>query len=185
MSTSRRNGFVPCRSLTGGQTFRTGMYQTSTNLVRTLGIGDPIVAVSGYVQRWTTANASSFVGVVRAVYNSNKRPTTFNQPTLGPYLPASTAGWVEVYDDPHITYTVECVTSIGQSLMGLPTDVNISALTSATGISGFHLQTATASDISGNFRIIGLAPSELAVTAAGSPNNRVEVAVVLHAYNRQ
>lgn len=184
MSVSARKGFVPCRLLNGGQAFPMRRYQTDTNLLRTLAVGDPVTLNSGFLQRWVTAQASGFVGVVAAVYNSNGRPLTFNQPTGGPYLPASTAGFIDVFDSPSLTYVVECQTSIGQSDIGKTADVNVTAVQTAAGISGFHLTKATAQGSPDmNFRIIALAPSELAVTAAGSPNNKVEVQIIRHLYS--
>lgn len=187
MSDSARRGFIPIRSQVGGTgALRTRLYETTANLLAPLGVGDPVSFISGVIQRWTTAAASAFVGVVTAVYNTDKRPLTHNLPTRAAYLNTSTAGWVQVCDDPHAVYVVECATSIGLSNIGQSVDVNVSSLNSATGISRAHIANATAAGATtpDSFRIIGLAPSEIAVTAAGSPNNDIEVTPILHIFTK-
>ncbi len=183
MSKSFRRGFVPARSQTGGGGApRSKLYPTNTDLVQPLGIGDPVCMINGYVQRWTTANASAFLGIVRACYDANKKPLTFSLPNQAPYLPASTAGWVDVMDDPDQALVIECAASVGQSMIGGFATVEISAVNTNTGISNFFAAGVTAADATGAFRVVGLAPSETATTAAGSPNNDIEVLPVLHVY---
>ena len=182
MAESFRRGFVPGRHLTGAKTARSNLYPTDANLLAPLGVGDAVVLSSGYLQRYTTAAAASHLGVVKALYDSNRRPFTHTLPTRAAYLPISTAGWVDVYDDPDQTFIVECRVSIGPSDRGLIAEVNVTGMNSATGISRMHVEEATASDAAGIWRIIGLAPSELAVTAGGSTNNDIEVVAVIHLY---
>jgi len=185
MADSARRGFVPIRSQVGGSgALRSRLYETTANLLAPLGVGDPVVLISGVVQRWTTAAASAFIGVVKGVYNSDKRPLTHNLPTRAAYLNTSTAGWVDVIDDPAAVWEVECATSIGLSNVGQMCDVNISGLNSASGISRFHIQNATADAVMNTFRIIGLSPREIASTTAGSPNNDIEVVAGIHLWRR-
>lgn len=181
MATSAKKGFVPSRHLTGGSNApRTKLYEADGNRGHTLAVGDPVRLAAGYVVRQTNASADStnYLGVVRAVYDSNKKPLTFSMPTRPPYLNTSVAGWVDVIDDPNMTYIVECATSVGPSDIGGAVWVDATVANSATGISQYTVTLTTAAGGNPQWRIIGLAPTEIASTAAGSPNNRIEVAAV-------
>lgn len=181
MATSRRKGFVPARHLTGGSNApRTKLYQAAEARAHTLAVGDPVVLSGGFVARQTDASADStnFLGVIRAVYDTNKRPLTFSQPTRPPYLNVSVAGWVDVIDDPDMTYIVECATSVGPSNIGNTVWVDATAANSATGVSQYVVTLTSAAGGNPQWRVIGLAPTDLVTSAAGSPNNRIEVAPV-------
>lgn len=181
MATSAKKGFVPSRHLnavTGAP--RTKLYEADGNRAHTLAVGDPVILTAGFVVRQTNASADStnFLGVVRAVYDTNKRPLTFSMPTRPPYLNTSVAGWVDVIDDPNMTYIVECATSVGPSNIGGAVYVDATAVNSATGISQYVVTLTSAAGGNAQWRILGLAPTEIASTAAGSGNNRIEVAAV-------
>lgn len=181
MATSNRKGFIPSRHLTGGSNApRTKLYEAAEARAHTLAVGDPVVLSGGFVVRQTDASADStnFLGVIRAVYDTNKRPLTFSMPTRPPYLNTSVAGWVDVIDDPTMTYIVQCATSVGPSNIGATVWVDATAVNSATGISQYVVTLTSALGGNPQWRILGLAPTEIASTAAGSSNNRIEVAPV-------
>lgn len=181
MATSARKGFVPSRHLSGGSNApRTKLYQAIEARAHTLSVGDPVVLSGGAVVRQTNASADStnFLGVIRAVYDSNKRPLTFSQPTRPPYLNVSVAGWVDVCDDPSMTYIVQCDTSVGPSNIGGVVWVDATAANSATGISQYIVTLSSAAGGNPQWRVIGLAPTDLVTSAAGSTNNRIEVATI-------
>ena len=183
MADSFRRGFVPSRHLTGGGTFRTAHYKTNAELKAPLGTGDPVALSSGVLQRLTTALTSGFIGIVKTVYQDDGRPLTFNLPNRAVYVNTSASAMVEVYDDPDIVYTVECAVSLGQSNVGAMATVNVSSMNSATGISRAHVSLVENSGQALKvFRVMGLSPSELAVTANGSPTNDVEVIAARHLF---
>lgn len=179
-SPAGKRGFVPTRSQTGAQTFRQLLYPVSANYATALFIGDPIVLSGGRAQAWTTAAAASLVGVASAFYDSNKRPLTFSQPTRGPFLPASTGGYVSVIDDPNITFTIELAVSAGPSVVGQIITIEASGGNTATGVSRYFAAGVTASDASGNFRVVAISSNEL--DGLGGTGNDVEVVPVIHLY---
>ena len=181
MATSARKGFVPARHMSGGTgASRTKLYQAAEARAHTLAVGDPVVLSGGFVVRQTNASADStnFLGVIRAVYDTNKRPLTFSQPTRPPYLNVSVAGWVDVIDDARMSYIVQCDTSIGPSNIGGVVWVDATAANSATGISQYIVTPTSAAGGIPQWRIIGLAPTDLVTSAAGSINNRIEVVAI-------
>jgi len=181
MATSAKKGFQPAQHLTGGSNApRTKLYEADGNRGHTLAVGDPVILSSGFVVRQTNASADStnFLGVVAAVYDTNKKPLTFSMPNRPAYLNTSTAGWVGVIDDPNMSYIVECATSVGPSNIGNTVWVDATVANSATGISQYTVTLTSANGGNPQWRVLGLAPTEIASTAAGSPNNRIVVAPV-------
>lgn len=161
-------GFVPSRHINNGQTFRTNLYLKDTQAA--IHPGDAVCLVSGAVTTWVTAQVTTFLGVAKAVYDSNKKPRTHALPGVGPCLVSGVAGYVEVYDDPGIVYTVECSTAVSAQLVGTAVDpVHVSG-NSGIGVSrqGVLFNAGAA-----QFAVVGLAPTELAGTPAAS--NDVEV----------
>ena len=104
-------GFRPTRHKTGGQIHTTRYVVTASGNAAGIAIGDAVrrnpngvgvIKVSGDVVPTTQV-----LGAVVALYDSNNRPQTFSQPTRGPALPASTAGYADVVDDPHVVFVVQ------------------------------------------------------------------------------
>ena len=182
MAIGGKRGFVPIRNQVGGADFRSNLYRVTTDLLSPIFSGDPVSLVSGQVQRWTTANSANFIGVVKACYDSNKRPLTHSLPTKAAFINTSTAGFVDVYDSPHTNFTVACEVSVGSSMIGQSAIIAVSGGNSATGISRSHIAAVSAGDTTANFRIVGLSPLEQAVTAAGSPGQEIEVTPVVHLF---
>ena len=181
-------GFVPLRSLHGHTSFVTRQYPVSSNNPTTIFPGDPVTLnASGNVIRITTSavsvNAPPVLGVVAAVLNSDRRPQTFTQPTRGPYLPASTAGFVDVYDDPDMTFLVNADSAASQNDIGRFVRVTAGAPNTAAGISGFSLLMvqATGSSVGHRFRILALGPNE---DRTFSANNDMEVMIADHEWRR-
>lgn len=178
MADNARRGFVPTRSMNGASgALRHKLYHTSANRGHPLFIGDPVSMTVGEIVRTTGASAESttFVGVVAAVLDTNKKPL---QGTDKVYLNTSVAGWVDVIDDRDAVFTVECETTIDQSRIGAVAWVNVTAGNSATGISRYCVNLTSAAGGIPLWRIVGLAPTEVAVTADGSVNNDIEVVAI-------
>jgi hypothetical protein len=110
-------GFVPVRSLGSSLGGGTRRYRTRAKNGVPIFVGDVVVAVSAATGLAVTpfvaatdgtVAAGGVLGVVQSVYDSNKKPYVFAQPTRGPYIPASTDGYVDVIIDPNQTY-IACV----------------------------------------------------------------------------
>lgn len=172
-------GFVPTRSLVGGGcgSLRHKLYHTSANRAHPLFIGDPVSMTGGEIVRTTgtSSDSTTFVGVVAGLYDTNKKPL---QGTGRIFLNTSVAGYVDVMDDPNAVFLVECETTIDQSRVGAVAWVNVSAGNSATGISRYNVNLTSAAGGNALFRVVGLGPTEVAVTADGSLNNDVEVVAI-------
>lgn len=181
MATANKRGFVPARSQAGGcGAPRSKLYPTDGNQASPLFLGDPVALSSGYVVRLTTALSTSFIGIVRGVYDANKKPKTHSLPTGQNFVPASTAGWVDVMDDPDMSYVVECEVSVGQGDVGKIAVIGVTAGNSATGLSRFHIAGVTAADATSTFRIVGIAPTfDPSGTDTGAGND-VEVVAINH-----
>ena len=188
-------GFVPLRSLGGPVSFTTRRYRVSSGNTTSIFPGDAVrLLADGQVRRVRTSAATvaelGVLGVVRNVLNSNGRPLTFSQPTNGPFLNASTAGYVDVYDDPDIVYQVNGTTSASAAYMGRFCRVTAATYNSAAGISGLRIETAdvTSSAVGHQFQIIGIAPSErigsLTVDGESVSSADLEVRIANHTYRR-
>jgi hypothetical protein len=179
MAQNRRTGFTPSRSLAGGGSgaLRSKLYHTSANRGHPLFIGDPVTLTGGEIVRTTgtSSDSTNFVGIVQGVYDTNKKPL---QGAGRVFLNTSVAGWVDVMDDPNAVFEVQCETSIDQSRVGAVAWVNVTAGNSATGISRYCVNLTSANGGNPLFRVVGLAPREVAVTADGSVDNLVEVVAI-------
>jgi hypothetical protein len=181
MATSKRRGFVPSRHLTGGTGApRSKLYEAVETRSTPLAIGDAVTLdAAGAVIALTnaTADTARFLGVVRALYNTDKRPLTHNLPNTAAFLPTSVAGFVDVMDDPDMTFIVECDTSVGLSNIGQAVFIVVTAMNTAVGVSRMHVTLTTVAGSPVPFRIIGLSPFD-EVTGETGAANRVEVVAV-------
>lgn len=156
--------------------------------------GDPVVLVSGNtvarIPAAATAASLPVLGVVRAILNSNGRPLTHNLPATGHFLPALTAGFVQVNEDPQQVYTVNTDATVLSTLIGQFVDVTAAAGVTAAGRSGISIEVATGANTAANtvpFQVVGLAPNNLGGAAgtgqladgfvAGEANQDVEVII--------
>lgn len=186
-------GFVPCRKLGGHVSFATREYQVSANNPTQIFPGDPVYLTSdGNVRRVktsgvATANGFAVLGIVRGVKNTNRRPLTHSQPTQGPFLPASTAGFVDVIDDPDVTYIVNCDASLLDSNIGSFVSISAGAANTAAGISGISikLSEATASAVGQRFRIVAASPMEGKFPLEGIADVDAEVMISDHHFRRK
>lgn len=183
-----KRGFVPLRTLDGKVSFPTRQYAVSANNPTPIYPGDPVTLnQQGHVIRVDTsgvsANEPAVLGIVAQVLDSNRKPQTHTQPSRGPFLPVSTAGFVDVYDNPDTTFLVNADSAINQSDVGQFVRVTAGSPNTAAGISGFSIKMVdtTASAVGSRFRILALGPNE---DRSGSANNDAEVMIADHEWRR-
>ena len=183
-------GFVPSRHLHGLTSFRTQRFPVSADNALHVGIakGDPVRLIGGYAVKWTAmsathANVKALMGVVAQCLDSNEKPFTHSQPTRGPYIPSSTAGYVDVHTDPNIVFTVQCDASLPAGNIGQLIDVTAGGVNTAAGVSKMAVKFATVTvTATFPFKIIGMAPVELG--KADTANNDVEVIINTHTFGQ-
>ena len=152
--------------------------------------GDPVVLVSGdtvaRIPVAQTAASLPILGVIRAVYNSDKRPLTHNLPSTGNFIPASTAGWVEVNEDPNQTYLCNTDATVVSTYIGQYVELTANTPNTAAGRSGFSVEVATGTNTAAAtvpFQIVGLGPENIDGTVAGGDNNQdVEIVIYNHVW---
>lgn len=180
-----KNGFVPCRSLTGTRPL-TKTFKVKADANNAFGIGDPVFYNNdGTVSPVTAAVSGNFAGVITAVYKTNsaneKIALTFNQPSTGPYLVTGQAGFADVIIDSNKTFVAQIDVSASAGLIGNTVHVSAGAPNNATGISTYSLKGSTlGTDAERPFKIIGIAPAEQ-ITGKWSDkpaNSGVEVKLV-------
>lgn len=183
MATTGSNvrGFVPARHFGSQSNPRTKRYTVPANNGQMF-IGDPLSLIGGVATAYTTANGGYFLGVAARFYDTNGKPFTHTQPTRGPFMPANTGGFVDVYDDPQQLYEIESQVSAGVAFPGSLAIVVVTAGVTATGISGFKIGSVVTSATDANFRIVGLAGTEL--DQLGGAGNNIVVAVTRHVYRK-
>lgn len=193
MATDNPRGFVEHSHLSGAVCPATRHYRVKADGVSGTSQkfpGDPVVLLSGHsiavLPAAGTAAALPVLGVIRSVLNNDKRPFTFNQPdTGGPFLPASTAGWVEVNIDPHQTYLVNSDATVVSTHIGQFVDVTANSANTAAGRSGFSVELATGVNTAVNttsFQIIGIGDNNLDGIIDGESNQDVEVIISRHTF---
>jgi hypothetical protein len=193
MSTNNPHGFTEHRHLGGSVCPATRWYKVKADGAsgsHQKFPGDPVVLVSGNsvarIAVAATAAALPVVGVIRACFNSDKRPLTFNQPnTGGGFIPASTAGFVEVNVDPFQTYLVNTDATVVSTLIGQYADVTANTPSTAAGRSGFSIEVATGVNTAANtapFQIISIGDDNLDGITGGESNQNVEVRIMQHAF---
>lgn len=198
MATNSPRGFWPSRNQHGSGTQKTHRYPVSANNAAALFIGDPVVLnAGGGVQSWLTADASAIgakrglLGVVARIYDSNGRPLTHNQPTNGPFLDASTGGFVDVYDDPDCIFIANASVTATRNHVQQLVPVAFGVYNSAAGISGAGIDLANGVvTATGNepFQVMGLADNNLDWPnpfIGSAANNDVEVRVADHTFRRR
>jgi hypothetical protein len=196
MPLNDRAGLRPARHLGGGQ-IRTQLMQITASgnaagifvgdVVALNGGGLGIIKVSGDNNVATTLP----VGVVTNLYDENNRPLTFSQPTRGPFLPGSTAGFADVVTDPMVTFVVQADASSSPDDIGKYAWVSapVGGFTAA-GTSNMQLQIASVDTSIKPLKIIGISPIEgdrLGLSSpigigAGGTNQDLEVLFVRHFY---
>lgn len=187
------NGFHFSRDLGGASHPKTGSYQVDNGNPKPIFIGQAVTLSSGKVVEHTSTSTTPVLGVVRAVYSSTKnRPLTHNLPSTGNYIPASTAGFVDVMDDPRTVFRVVADAGVSAGNIGHLCDITASPSgNTTTGVSNMKISSTTfAAQTSANvktlpFRVVGLHPSEVAPAGSGYSGNALYIEVVVndHLFN--
>ena len=193
MATKNPHGFTEHRTLTGVNNPSTRWYQVKADGKsgsHQKFPGDPVILVSGNsVTRVPVAGTTAalpVLGVIRACYNGSKRPLTHNLPTQAAFIPASTAGWVEVNVNPFQTYLVNPDTSVLSTLIGQFVDITANTPSTAAGRSGMSIEVATGVNVwatAAAFQVIAIGDDNLDGIIAGENNQNVEVKIAFHAFN--
>jgi len=170
-------GFQPLRHRGGGVVRASGDYKIASGYTSALYSGDAVVLTSGKVEKATDSSAA-----ILGIFAGCQFRTTDGETKFQPFWPASQAllnsedaqAWV--YDDPMISYKVQCDTGtayVDATHKGTSVDLEIDHAGSVvTGRSGMEVDLADTG--SGQFKIIGLI--DAADNAAGV-NAKVEVIV--------
>lgn len=109
--------------------------------------GDMIkIEADGNVTVGAPGSGSAVIGVAAACYNANKKPVS--------YLPASTAGYIDVWDDPDTVFGIQADgTTVSTDIGAVKDHIATHSGNTRTGISGQELQST---DADGNqLKIIG------------------------------
>lgn len=167
------NGFVPSRSLSGGDP-----------VLRTIPVfidakmayypGDLVeLRAGGWAALVTAAVETAPLGIVHSVYgidaNGEPKPLTFNQPNAGVYLATGVTGFVKVCVDPSQLYTAVIDVSASAGLVGKTVHASAGTPNTRAGMSGYSLAgTTIGASANKPFQIVGVSPTDLI-------NGRVDV----------
>ncbi len=185
-------GFRPVRHLNGrlnpSPHMRTTVNEGSSgNNANSIFIGDVVyLNTSGALQSYTEAASGAEtqlpLGVVANVFDANKRPFTFSQPTNGPFIPTSTEGYAMVYEDPGIIYAANCSTTARHDMVGSFCHVRVCAANTAAGRSGHGLDIDQSVTAGGHiFKMVGISPLDSTLESppvSGAANNDIEVLLI-------
>ena len=145
-------GFVPYRSTGSSLGGSTRRYHTRAKNAKQIFIGDLVVAVSGATGLGVTpyaagtdgtAAAGAVLGVVEGIFDANRKPYVFSQPTNGPLIPTATNAYVDVNIDPNQTYLVAVNGTASAAMMGRYMTVDTTVMGTATGMSPMMVGVAT------------------------------------------
>lgn len=188
-------GLAAIRNRDGGA-LRTKLYRvTATGNTHGIFIGDPVgLNGSGLGIVRVSSNAiatTKILGAVSEVFDENGRPLTFSQPTRGPFLPASTAGWAAVYDSQATSFIIQADASCAETIVGQY--VSLTAVSqagnTAAGTSKIQARVASADTSVKMLQVIGIAPNEqrglgsFALNSGwGNTQIDLEVRIALHTF---
>lgn len=187
MSRNNPRGFVEHKRLGGSVSPITRWYRTKREATHALAIraGDPVISVSGntVVRLGAAATAAQVpvLGIVRAVYNKNKRPFTHNLPSSNLEIAASATGWCEINVDPNQTYLVNTDGTVTSTHIGQYFEATAAAAGTAAGRSGFSIEIGTGTNTAGAttpFQIVNIGANNLGGIVGGENNQDVEVVIV-------
>lgn len=196
MATNNPRGFVEHKHLSGSLSPRTALRRVKAGGAsgsHQKFPGDPVVLVSGNtvarIPVAGTAAALPVLGVIRSVLQDGDmhegRPFTHSLPTNGAFIPASTAGWVEVNEDPHQTYLVNTDATVVSTLIGQFVQATANTPTTAAGRSGMTIEVGTGTNTGAAtvpFQVISLGANNLDGFVGGEGNQDVEVIIKRHAW---
>lgn len=158
-------------------------------LAKEVAKGDAVTMLTGNVLAASAGTNPTKVGfgVVLAVYTTAGRPLTFQNTK---YIASGNVGRADVCYDPHQSYFVQCVTSVGGSNIGGNLMIDVSAANAATGISGMSVDIPASASTGELFKLIGIGPFDGSYTGqytqgttGGGANNGVEVRWNAHFLN--
>ena len=134
-------GFRPVRTLDGGNTFVANKYPVNASNPAPIYIGDPVVMVSGSVQRHSSDATRPVLGVCKATYRGTgkNRPNTHRLPDNGNFIEASQGGWVEVYDDPDTVFETATDSAVNNAEIGFLGDIVVASAALSAGNSNTGL----------------------------------------------
>ena len=173
-------GFIPLRHLTGG-VIRPQEYPIANSLAANLASGDLVtLGTSGTVERASAGGTALgvFYGV-EYIDNSTGDVKFSKVWNTGTTIKANTAATALVYDDPNITYKVQCNGTFANANVGELANVTIGTFNSTFGYSTDELDISTLATTAKVLRILRL---------VDEPNNAVgadadvEVVINLHLY---
>lgn len=189
-------GLIPVRTLDGDSEFPMTLRPTGNNVKgkndQQIFPGDVVfLDASGGIQKYCDAASGKAnpipLGVVGQVFNSNKRPFTFNQPGAGPFLPVSAVGYAGVYENPDIIFRANASATANYQCVGQFVQIRVSAPSTAAGRSGMGIDVAaigaqaTAAGHVAKLYAISTQDGNLDETrVSGQANNDVEVILVNH-----
>lgn len=100
-TTDKKHGFVPVRHLTGG-VIRSRQYEVDGDGMTAIFIGDLIdMEADGKVVVAAAAAGTSVIGVCTGVRDANRNAIAAN------FLAGSTAGFLDVVDDPDVIFSIQ------------------------------------------------------------------------------
>lgn len=199
MSTNNPRGFIEGRNLGGRVAPISRLRRVKANGASGTNqkfAGDPVTLVSGNtvarINASSTASDRPILGVIRAVYQDGTYPQvralTHSLPAGGNFLAASTAGWVDVNEDPDQTYMVNTDATVVSTLVGQYVDVTANTPNTAAGRSGFSIRVASGVNTAANtvpFQVVGIAPNNLDGITGGENNQDVEVIIQHHVWTNR
>ena len=189
MSVNNPRGFVEHRNLSGRVSPITRTRQVKAGSAPyEIYAGDAVVLVSGNTVRRigteSTAASLGVTGVVRAVLADGTypgiRPLTHNLPNTPIRINVSSAGWVQVNEDPSQTYIINTDSTVLSTHIGQFVMVTAASPNTAASRSGMSIELATATNTAANtvpFQIVEIAPNNLDGIIGGESNQDVEVVI--------
>ena len=123
----------------------------------------------GNITSASSGNGSAVIGVAGACYDANKKPLS--------YLPASTAGYIDVWDDPDTIFGIQADGNTAQSDIGATKDHIATQGNTLTGISAHELDSDGTSQ--NQLKIIGKIDTP---DNSWGTNVDLEVLIVEHHY---
>lgn len=147
-ATAKPYGFRPI-NLLGGQansgSFR--LYKIASGYATGIFYGDlvELVASAGTIQKSTGTTAITPVGVFMGVeyMSATQGLLQRNQWTASTTVPTGTTAWAYVVDDPDMLFEIQGSATLGQNSIGTNAAVVQGAGSTATGVSGVTLNSAT------------------------------------------
>jgi len=173
-------GFIPLRHLTGG-VIRPQEYAIANSYAANLASGDLVtLTTDGTVIRGTAGgNAVGVFYGVEYIENSTGDVKFSKVWNTGTAVKANTAIKAYVYDDPNITYKVQCNGTFATANVGELANVTIGTFNSTYGYSSDELDISTLATTSKVLRILRLVDEPN--NAAGA-DAKVEVVINKHLY---